>query len=103
MSVITLFIFSFSSLIYRSTLQKLAEYGHRQQEELLLRQKQLQQVHDHLMDNSKSILEAQVTLSFVLFYNRMFIFLVRKIVFRILFLTNFSFETGVFVRFSGVV
>ncbi|KAL5574179.1 hypothetical protein UlMin_023776 [Ulmus minor] len=43
----------------RSTLQRLAEYGHRQQEELLQRQKQLQQVHDHLMDNSKSILAAQ--------------------------------------------
>lgn len=46
--------------IYRSTLQRLAEYGHKQQEELLQRQKQLQQVHDHLMDNSKSILAAQV-------------------------------------------
>ncbi|KAH7533981.1 hypothetical protein FEM48_Zijuj04G0189400 [Ziziphus jujuba var. spinosa] len=43
----------------RTTLQRLAEYGHRQQEELLQRQKQLQQVHDHLMDNSKSILAAQ--------------------------------------------
>ncbi|GMN42339.1 hypothetical protein TIFTF001_011552 [Ficus carica] len=43
----------------RSTLQRLAEYGHKQQEELLQRQKQLQQVHDHLMDNSNSILAAQ--------------------------------------------
>ncbi|XP_028964430.2 protein GAMETE EXPRESSED 1 [Malus domestica] len=43
----------------RSTLQRLAEYGHRQQEELLQKQQQLQQVHDHLMENSKSILAAQ--------------------------------------------
>lgn len=38
----------------------LTEYGHRQQEELLQKQLQLQQVHDHLMENSKSMLEAQV-------------------------------------------
>ncbi|KAL6286826.1 hypothetical protein ACE6H2_011216 [Prunus campanulata] len=43
----------------RSTLHRLAEYGHRQQEELLQKQQQLQQVHDHLMENSKSILAAQ--------------------------------------------
>ncbi|XP_022143299.1 protein GAMETE EXPRESSED 1 [Momordica charantia] len=43
----------------RSKLQDLAEYGHRQQEELLQRQGQLQQLHDRLMENSKTILEAQ--------------------------------------------
>ncbi|KAL0549061.1 hypothetical protein IC582_013541 [Cucumis melo] len=43
----------------RSKLQQLAEYGHRQQEELLQRQKHLQQFHDHLMENSQSILAAQ--------------------------------------------
>ncbi|BBG99701.1 gamete expressed protein 1 [Prunus dulcis] len=43
----------------KSTLHQLAEYGHRQQEELLQKQQQLQQVHDHLMENSKSILAAQ--------------------------------------------
>lgn len=43
----------------RRTLQRLTEYGHRQQEELLQKQLQLQQVHDHLMENSKSMLEAQ--------------------------------------------
>ncbi|GMY24776.1 protein GAMETE EXPRESSED 1-like [Fagus crenata] len=43
----------------RGTLQQFAEYGHRQQEELLQRQEQLQSVHDHLMENSKSILAAQ--------------------------------------------
>ncbi|CAK9318017.1 unnamed protein product [Citrullus colocynthis] len=43
----------------RSKLQQLAEYGHRQQEELLQRQKQLQQFHDRLMENSQSILAAQ--------------------------------------------
>lgn len=42
-----------------SKLQQLAEYGHRQQEELLQRQKQLQQFHDRLMENSQSILAAQ--------------------------------------------
>nr|POE69144.1 protein gamete expressed 1 [Quercus suber] len=40
----------------RSTLQQFAEYGHRQQEELLQGQEQLQRIHDHLMENSKSIL-----------------------------------------------
>ncbi|TYK13844.1 protein GAMETE EXPRESSED 1-like [Cucumis melo var. makuwa] len=44
----------------RSKLQQLAEYGHRQQEELLQRQKHLQQFHDHLMENSQSILAAQL-------------------------------------------
>ncbi|KAE8724526.1 Protein GAMETE EXPRESSED 1 [Hibiscus syriacus] len=43
----------------RNTLQRLAEYGRKQQEELLKRQEQLQQVHDHLVENSKSILAAQ--------------------------------------------
>ncbi|XP_022734465.1 protein GAMETE EXPRESSED 1 [Durio zibethinus] len=43
----------------RNTLQHLAEYGRKQQEELLKRQEQLQQVHDHLVENSKSILAAQ--------------------------------------------
>ena len=47
---------------YRSTLQQLAEYGHRQQEELLRRQEQIQRVHDNLMENSKSILAAQVSI-----------------------------------------
>ncbi|XP_004298553.1 PREDICTED: protein GAMETE EXPRESSED 1 [Fragaria vesca subsp. vesca] len=43
----------------RRTLQRLTEYGQRQQEELLQKQIQLQKVHDHLMENSKSMLEAQ--------------------------------------------
>ncbi|XP_010064844.2 protein GAMETE EXPRESSED 1 [Eucalyptus grandis] len=43
----------------RGTLQQLAEYGRRQQEDLLQRQEQLQLVHNHLIKNSKSILEAQ--------------------------------------------
>lgn len=45
---------------YRASLQKLADFGHEQQEELLQRQKQLQQAHDDLAHNSKSILAAQV-------------------------------------------
>ena len=49
---------------YRSTLQQFAEYGHRQQEELLQGQEQLQRIHDHLMENSKSILAAQVGIFF---------------------------------------
>ncbi|KAJ6370815.1 hypothetical protein OIU77_001342 [Salix suchowensis] len=43
----------------RSMLQHFAEYGHKQQEELLQRQEQLQKVHDHLVENSNSILAAQ--------------------------------------------
>ncbi|XP_077232640.1 protein GAMETE EXPRESSED 1-like [Tasmannia lanceolata] len=43
----------------RATLQNLVESGHKQQEELLFRQEQLQQTHDHLIQNSKSILAAQ--------------------------------------------
>ncbi|TYH39358.1 hypothetical protein ES332_D12G174200v1 [Gossypium tomentosum] len=46
-------------LRHRNTLQQLAEYGRKQQEELLKRQEQLQQVHNHLVENSKSILAAQ--------------------------------------------
>ncbi|KAK9137300.1 hypothetical protein Sjap_007894 [Stephania japonica] len=43
----------------RSTLQKLVEFGKKQQEELLQRQEQLQCAHDDLVRNSKSILDAQ--------------------------------------------
>ena len=43
-------------------MQQLAEYGHRQQEELLRQQEQIQRVHDNLMENSKSILAAQVSI-----------------------------------------
>ncbi|KAA8547678.1 hypothetical protein F0562_004107 [Nyssa sinensis] len=43
----------------RGTLQELAEFGHRQHEELIQRQEQLQRAHDHLVENSKTILEAQ--------------------------------------------
>ncbi|KAI3468499.1 hypothetical protein Pfo_025162 [Paulownia fortunei] len=43
----------------RVALQKLAEFGHKQQEELLQRQKQLHQSHDHLVENSKLIIAAQ--------------------------------------------
>ncbi|XP_047974153.1 protein GAMETE EXPRESSED 1-like [Salvia hispanica] len=43
----------------RLTLQTLAEFGHKQQEELLAKQKELHQSHDHLVENSKLILAAQ--------------------------------------------
>ncbi|XP_068658019.1 protein GAMETE EXPRESSED 1 [Aristolochia californica] len=43
----------------RATLQNIAEYGHKQQEELLRRQEQLQETHNHLIQNSRSILAAQ--------------------------------------------
>ncbi|RAL37044.1 hypothetical protein DM860_003966 [Cuscuta australis] len=43
----------------RGNLEHLAEIGHKQQEELLRRQEQLQQAHDHLAENSKTILAAQ--------------------------------------------
>lgn len=43
----------------RGTLQQLAEFGQKQQQELLQRQEQLQQAHDHLVENSKTILAAQ--------------------------------------------
>lgn len=42
-------------------MQQLAEFGHRQQEELLSRQKQLGLDQDHLIENSKKIVEAQVS------------------------------------------
>ncbi|TVU09729.1 hypothetical protein EJB05_43222 [Eragrostis curvula] len=43
----------------RETVQKLAQFGQRQQEELLARQEQIREAHDHLIQNSHSILEAQ--------------------------------------------
>ncbi|XP_052195520.1 protein GAMETE EXPRESSED 1 [Diospyros lotus] len=43
----------------RGTLQKLAELGDKQQDELLQRQQLLQQAHDHLVENSRTILAAQ--------------------------------------------
>ncbi|TKY47375.1 GAMETE EXPRESSED 1 [Spatholobus suberectus] len=43
----------------RKTLQYFAEFGHRQHEELLQRQEQIQGFHDRLMENSKSILSSQ--------------------------------------------
>ncbi|KAL5581721.1 hypothetical protein UlMin_014163 [Ulmus minor] len=43
----------------REVLQQLAKFGHEQQEELLRRQEQLQHAHDHLVENSKSMLAAQ--------------------------------------------
>jgi chromosome segregation ATPase len=46
---------------YRETMEKLAQFGQRQQEELLSKQEQIREAHDHLIQNSHSILEAQVT------------------------------------------
>ncbi|CAH9094171.1 unnamed protein product [Cuscuta europaea] len=43
----------------RGTLQRLAETGEKQQEELLRKQEMLQHAHDHLVENSKIILAAQ--------------------------------------------
>ncbi|CAH2047919.1 unnamed protein product [Thlaspi arvense] len=43
----------------RSTLQGFVEFSQEQQEDLVKRQEQLQQVHDHLFENSKSMLAAQ--------------------------------------------
>ncbi|XP_015963413.1 protein GAMETE EXPRESSED 1-like [Arachis duranensis] len=43
----------------RKSLEHFAEYGHKQHEELIQRQKQIQGLHDHLMENSKTILAAQ--------------------------------------------
>ncbi|KQJ90425.1 protein GAMETE EXPRESSED 1 isoform X2 [Brachypodium distachyon] len=43
----------------RETMQKLAQFGQRQQEELLSKQEQIRQAHEHLIQNSHSILEAQ--------------------------------------------
>ncbi|CAN8255254.1 unnamed protein product [Cochlearia groenlandica] len=45
----------------RSTLKHLAEFSQDQQQDLAKRQEQLQQVHAHLFENSKSMLAAQVT------------------------------------------
>ncbi|CAL5061137.1 unnamed protein product [Urochloa decumbens] len=43
----------------RETIQNLANFGRRQQEELLARQQEIRNSHDHLIQNSHSILEAQ--------------------------------------------
>ncbi|XP_031497943.1 protein GAMETE EXPRESSED 1 [Nymphaea colorata] len=43
----------------RSNLQKLADFGEKQQEELLRRQEQLHETHDRLVENSVSMLAAQ--------------------------------------------
>ncbi|KAL5200994.1 hypothetical protein ABZP36_035348 [Zizania latifolia] len=43
----------------RETMQKLAQFGQLQQEQLLSRQEEIRQAHDHLIQNSHSILEAQ--------------------------------------------
>lgn len=43
----------------RETVQRLAQFGQRQQEELLSRQEEIRQAHEHLIQNSHSILEAQ--------------------------------------------
>ncbi|KAF8398897.1 hypothetical protein HHK36_014761 [Tetracentron sinense] len=43
----------------RATLENLTKFGHKQHEELLRRQEQLQQAHDHLVNSSNSILAAQ--------------------------------------------
>ncbi|CAM0951547.1 unnamed protein product [Alopecurus aequalis] len=43
----------------RETVEKFAQFGQRQQEELLSKQEQIRQAHDHLIQNSHSILEAQ--------------------------------------------
>ncbi|TVU03350.1 hypothetical protein EJB05_51112, partial [Eragrostis curvula] len=43
----------------RDTIQKLANFGQRQQEELLARQEEIRHAHDHLIQNSHFILEAQ--------------------------------------------
>lgn len=51
----------FNNYFCRAIMQQLAEFGHRQQEELLNRQKQLELAHDHLVENSKTILAAQVS------------------------------------------
>jgi hypothetical protein len=63
-------------LIYRENERYLSKYlqgnnsetctvGQRQQEELLARQEQIRQAHDHLFQNSHSTLEAQVPIHFV--------------------------------------
>lgn len=43
----------------RDTVKQLAEFGQKQQEELLQRQEQIQLMHDNLYENSQSILAAQ--------------------------------------------
>ncbi|MED6208634.1 hypothetical protein PIB30_047172 [Stylosanthes scabra] len=43
----------------RKSLEHFAEYGNKQHEELVQRQKQFQGLHDRLMENSKTILAAQ--------------------------------------------
>ncbi|XWS36711.1 hypothetical protein CRYUN_Cryun20dG0109300 [Craigia yunnanensis] len=48
----------------RASLKELAEFGHKQQEMLLQRQQQLEQAHDHLVENSKTILAAQEAFEF---------------------------------------
>ena len=50
--------------ICRETMEKLAQFGQRQQEELLSKQEQIRVAHDHLIQNSHSILEAQVSIIF---------------------------------------
>ena len=39
----------------RDTLKELAEFGHKQQEALIKRQEQLEEAHQRLVANSKSI------------------------------------------------
>ncbi|KAE8695265.1 hypothetical protein F3Y22_tig00110724pilonHSYRG00007 [Hibiscus syriacus] len=48
----------------RASLKDLADFGHLQQEMLLQRQQQLEQSHDHLVENSMSILAAQEAFEF---------------------------------------
>ncbi|KAL6001171.1 hypothetical protein ACLOJK_006903 [Asimina triloba] len=43
----------------RASLQRLADFGHEQQEELLRRQDQLREAHEHLIQSSQTILAAQ--------------------------------------------
>lgn len=50
----------FLNLYNRDALQKLAEFGEKQQAELLKKQEQIQHAHDRLIQNSQSILSAQV-------------------------------------------
>jgi hypothetical protein len=45
-------------------MEKLAQFGKRQQEELLSKQEQIRQAYDHLIQNSHSILEARVIIVF---------------------------------------
>ncbi|KAK3125956.1 hypothetical protein QOZ80_7BG0611910 [Eleusine coracana subsp. coracana] len=43
----------------RETIQKLANFGQQKQQELLVRQEEIRHAHDHLIQNSHFILEAQ--------------------------------------------